>query len=108
MQSATCKSITGAQTPFGWIHRDHVVPLRVHSHWVQCDIFRHGQSLFVLFANALPTGADPRAIAHSFGEIFSIHPANITHVVSDVPTPVGMCGWPLLKRIFDRFRIPIT
>lgn len=28
-------------------------------------------------------------------------------MVSDVLTPVGMCGWALLKRIFDRFRIPI-
>ncbi|CAK9035740.1 unnamed protein product [Durusdinium trenchii] len=37
----------------------------------------------------------------------SIHPANVTYVVHDADTPEGMCGWSLVKRVFDRFRIPI-
>ena len=61
----------------------------------------------MLFANSLPLGAEPQEIALYFGRIMSIHPANVTYVVHDADTPEGMCGWSLVKRVFDRFRIPI-
>lgn len=70
-------------------------------------MFAHGQSLFVLFTNTLPDIADPKVIAEAFGRLFAVHASNVTFVTGDVGAPEGRCGWSLLKRVFDRYRIPI-
>lgn len=93
-------------------HRGSSATYRIHGHcgsspcigrhWVQCDVFAHGQTLFVLFTNTLPESADPQTIANAF---CSAHKQ--CHFRSgDAPTPKGMCGWALLGRLFDRYRIP--
>ena len=104
--AASLRSMTGVQAPLTGF-TDFVVPLRVGRHWVQCDVFVQGQNLFVLFTNSLPNDANPQSIAEAFGRLFAIHESNVTFVASDVNTPEGMCGWSLIKRLFDRYRIPI-
>ncbi|CAK8987812.1 unnamed protein product, partial [Durusdinium trenchii] len=94
------------QTPLAGF-TDFVVPLRVGRHWVQCDVFTQRQTLFVLFTNSLPSDVNPQIIAEAFGQLFAVHESNVTFVASDISTPDGMCGWSLLKRLFDRYRIPI-
>ena len=98
------RSITGVETPLAGF-TDFVVP--IGRHWVQCDVFAQGQTLFVLFANSLPNDADPQVIAVALGRLFGAHESNVTFVASDTSTPEGMCGWSLIKRLFDRYRIPI-
>ena len=105
-QSAAFRSISGVQVPLTGF-TDIVVPLRVGRHWVQCDVFAHGQTLFVLFTNTLPEFVDPQHIADAFARLFAVHTSNVTFVSGDVPTPEGMCGWALLGRLFDRYRVPI-
>ena len=106
-QSAAFRSISGVQVPLTGF-TDIVVPLRVGRHWVQCDVFAHGQTLFVLFTNTLPESVDPQHIADAFARLFAVHTSNVTFVSGDVPTPEGMCGWALLGRLFDRYRVPIV
>lgn len=61
----------------------------------------------MLFTNSLPSDVNPQTIAEAFGRLFAVHDNNVTFVASDISTPEGMCGWSLIKRLFDRYRIPV-